>query len=91
MSARKRRRRKQLPSEPVASIADRLQAQREEIFKAMGILDCCKYASDSMLAPKNGRPDMASALDAAHGLLNVAAGELGELADETSVLDRTSS
>jgi len=48
----------------------------------MGIVDCCKFASDSMLAATNGRPDLVHAMEAVHALLNEAASKLGAMVDE---------
>ncbi len=72
------------PAVPAQTIGQRVQAQREQLFKAMGIVDCCAYASDSRRESARGRPDIAAALDAAHELLDRVAGTLGVLVDEDS-------
>lgn|GEM_PF-2385110 len=86
MNAKKRRAKSTQvgPVVPAQPIGERVQAQREELFKAMGIVDCCVYASDSKLTCARGRPDIAAALDAAYELLNSVAGTLGVLVDEDS-------
>ena len=64
------------------SLAERIQAEREKLFGAAGIVDCCIYASDSMLARKRGRPNLLSALEAAHEVINCTASMLEEFCDE---------
>ena len=64
------------------SSAERVEAQRKQIFKAMGIIEACRLGSDSMLAPLNGaeEADFGDALAAAHDLLGDVAEELETLA-----------
>lgn len=53
------------------SIAQRIETQREQIFKVMSIIEACRMGSDSLLAPLSGadEPDFGDALAAAHDLL----------------------
>jgi hypothetical protein len=48
----------------------------------MGIIERCKYASDSPLKSRSGGPDIAAALEAAYESLNRAASELGVIVDK---------
>lgn len=84
MSTRKRRRRRRQvkPAVMAESVGDRVQKQREELFKVMGIVECCRYASDSRLVSASGGPDIAAALEAAYESLDRAAGELGMVVDD---------
>lgn len=63
------------------SSAERIEAQRKQIFKAMGIIEACRLGSDSMLAPLDGAEDadFGDALAAAHDLLCDIAEELETL------------
>jgi hypothetical protein len=90
VSARKRGR-VRTPADDIAqSLAERIQAEREKLFGAAGIVDCCIYASDSMLAQKRGRPNLLSALEAAHGLIVGTASALGRFCDELRRVQRRS-
>lgn len=53
------------------SIAKEIEAQRDQIFKVMSIIEACRMGSDSMLAPLSGadEADFGDALAAAHDLL----------------------
>jgi hypothetical protein len=48
----------------------------------MAVVDCCKYASDSMLSPKNGRPNLVYALETVHELLGATASALDGMIDK---------
>lgn len=61
------------------SLAERVQAQREQIFKAISIVECCKNASATQLAVDD-LEYMIPAFDAVRDLLNTAAGELERIA-----------
>lgn len=67
---------------PRLPLAERIQAQRKEMFKAMAIIDCCRFGSDSMLGGEDeDRPDIATALSGVYDMLNTAASELGVIAE----------
>lgn len=65
------------------SIAERIETQRKQIFKAMSIIEACRMGSDSMLAPLCGadEADFSDALAAAHDLLDDVATELETIGD----------
>lgn len=66
------------PREPVG---ERMQMQRERLFKAMAIIDCCRYGSDSMIGDGDeDRPDIVTALGAAYDLIDEVAEALEPLA-----------
>lgn len=68
----------ELPKPP---LAERLQSEREELFRAMGVIACCRLACESLCA--EGDPeDMDGALEAAYDLIGKAAGQLGVMCDE---------
>lgn len=67
--------------ESVASLADRIQAEREQLFKALAIIECCKYASGTSLEMSDVE-FMVPVFEAVCDLLNTSAGELGRIADE---------
>ncbi|MGH8175504.1 MAG: hypothetical protein ACREV5_04485 [Steroidobacter sp.] len=66
---------KQQASKPDASasrtpVGERMQTQRERLFKAMAIIDCCRYGSDSMIGDDDdARPDIVTAPGAAYDLI----------------------
>jgi hypothetical protein len=62
-----------------SSLAERLQAQRRQLFKAISIVECCKYASATKFAVDD-LEYMAFAFDAINDLLNSTAGELEGIA-----------
>lgn len=64
-----------------ASMAQ-IDTARDHVFWATGIVDCCVYALESKLLPKNGRPDIQGALEGAHMLLEKAAGQLADVLDD---------
>lgn len=59
-----------------------IDTARDHVFWATGIVDCCVYALESKLLPKNGRPDIQSALEGAHMLLERAASQLEDVLDD---------
>ena len=59
----------------------RIEGACEHVFWATGIVDCCVYALESRLLPKNGRPDIQGALEGAHALLAKASGKLADVLD----------
>jgi len=65
-------------------LAERLQIERKQIFKAMGIVSCCRYAGDSMLVAHDDMPEpnLIDALQAAHDVLDDVADELQLLIEE---------
>lgn len=69
-------------------LAERVQAQREQLFKAISIVECCKNATATKLTVDD-LEYMVPAFDTVCGLLNSAAGELEVVADEYRELSRT--
>jgi hypothetical protein len=68
-----------------ASFADRMRDQREKLFEAMAIVDCCRFGSDSRLGePAEDRPDLVGALGAAYRLINEVAEAMEILARPTN-------
>lgn len=65
----------------VPSLAERLQAQREQLFKAMSIVECCKYASATLYEVDDSEY-MVPAFDTICDLLDTSAGELERIASE---------
>lgn len=61
------------------AVLQTLHKQRERIFQAQGIVSCARYASDSMLVPKGGEPNLVDGLAAASTILSDVAEALGEL------------
>lgn len=56
---------------PRTTVGERVEAQRKQLFKAMAIIDCCRYGSDSMISNDDDeRPDIVTALGAAYDLVN---------------------
>lgn len=79
-----RSQRREAIEDTAISVAERLQIERKQIFKAMGIVSCCRLGSDSMLT-SHDIPDASSlidALQAAYDLLDDVAGELQVLIEE---------
>lgn len=82
MSARKARRRPKKTTAPAAPpLAERLQAKRKQLFKAMSVIACCRLACKSMLEDYDPE-DMEDALQVAHELIDQAADELGVMCGE---------
>jgi hypothetical protein len=63
----------------------RVQAQREQIFKAMSILECCKLATASLYEQQN-QESMVPALAAAYELLDAVGWALDDVASELKKL-----
>lgn len=69
-----------VPDSP-PSLAERLQAEREQIFKAISIVECCKNATATLLEV-NDSEYMIPAFEAVCDLLDTSATELGRIVDE---------
>lgn len=69
-------------------LAERVQAQREQLFKAISIVECCKNATATKLAVDD-LEYMVPAFDTVDDLLNSVAGELEVVADACRKLSRT--
>jgi hypothetical protein len=77
MSARKRQPAPRRAEEGEgASASERIENERQRIFRAMAVVDCCRYASEPMLAPVPRAPAVESALAAAHEILDEVAAAL---------------
>lgn len=63
------------------SLAERVQAQREQLYKAISIVECCKYASATLYAVDDSEY-MVPAFDTICDLLDTSAGELEQIASE---------
>jgi len=61
------------------AVLDQLNTQRERIHQAMGIVSCARYASDSMIVPQRGEPNLVDGLAAALDILGPAAEALEDL------------
>lgn len=79
MSTRKKQRDQSVSEEP--PLHERLQRQRDQLFKATSMLDCCRYATASKLK-YDDLEFMAHALLAISDLVDETAGELGVIIDE---------
>jgi hypothetical protein len=62
-------------------IAERLQSERKQIFKAISIVECCKNATATLLEV-NDSEYMIPAFEAVCDLLDTSAMELGRIVDE---------
>ena len=65
----------------VPSLAERVQAEREQIFKALAIVECCKYASATLYEVSDSEY-MVPVFEVVRILLDSSADELGRIADE---------
>jgi hypothetical protein len=74
------------PLDSAPSLAERVQAQREQLFKAMSIVECCKYASATLLNVDDSEY-MIPAFETICDLLDTSAGELERIASECEDLD----
>lgn len=63
------------------SLAERLQAERAQIFKAISIVECCKSATATLLEVNNSEY-MIPAFEAVCDLLDASVTELGRIVDE---------
>lgn len=70
----------------VVSLADRVQAERKQLFKALAIVECCKYASTTSLE-LNDFEFMVPAFESVCDLLNASAGELERIANDWARFD----
>jgi hypothetical protein len=84
MSTRKELRGQSAPGEPQVPLHERIQRQREQLFKVSSMLDCCRYASASKLAYED-LEFMSHTLHGISALVNETAGELGVIVDELEV------
>lgn len=64
---KKRRRAVKKTQPPVPTLAEQLDAAREKLFLAIGVVSCARYASDSKII--DGNPDLVDGLKAALELL----------------------
>jgi len=78
MSPRKRRHVRTPTDNNTQSVAQRIQAEREKLLGAAGIIACCILACDSKLTPQRVRPNLLYVLEASHGIINDSASKLGE-------------
>ena len=76
MSASKARRRLKTPQAPARSLAERMDDQRDRLFKAMSVVACCRLACASLLDQGGNLEVMTDALQAAYDLIDATAGEL---------------
>ncbi|MGH8235914.1 MAG: hypothetical protein ACREXP_02695, partial [Steroidobacteraceae bacterium] len=65
------KRRAKQPAKPDSSdapptSAERIEAARQQIFKAMGVISVCRLGSESVLETDDCTGDMASALSLVH-------------------------
>ena len=74
--------------ESLSAIAERLQAERKQIFKAISIVECCKNATATLLEV-NDPEYMIPAFEAVCDLLDTSAMELGRIVDECAGRNRT--
>lgn len=63
------------------SLADRIQAEREQLFKAMSLVECCKYASASLLDVE-ATDSLVGVYELLYDVLDSAAGGLGCIIEE---------
>lgn len=71
------------PHEPETKLAERVQAERERLFKASSIIACCRLACASKLI-RDDPEMMADALQASCDLIGTACAGLESLADVLS-------
>lgn len=69
------------PLDVAPSLAERVEAQREQLFKALSIVECCKFATATLLAVDDSEY-MVPAFEAVCDLLNASAEELEGIAAE---------
>lgn len=70
-----------LPLDSPPSLAERVQAQRDQLFKAMSIIECCKFATATLLAVDDFEY-MIPAFEAICDLIDTSAEELEKIASE---------
>jgi len=69
------------PADEPLPLAARIQAEREQLFKAISIVECCKYANATVMEVDD-QDYMLGVYDALYDILDCAAGELGCIADD---------
>jgi hypothetical protein len=74
-----RRRRAASPVDRAPSLVERVEAQRVQLMKALSIVECCKYASATLLDVDDSEY-MVPAFETVHDLLNSSAEELERIA-----------
>lgn len=84
MTKKASKRAKKAGAKETASLADRMQDQREKLFEVMAIVDCCRFGSDSRFGEMaEDRPDLVTALGVAYRLTNEVAEAMETLAKNT--------
>lgn len=73
--------RRTLRIEDPPSLAERVRAQREQLFKAMSIVECCKFATATLLAVDDSEY-MIPAFEAICDLIDSSTEELERIASE---------
>jgi len=73
MSAKRAGDRPKTSQTPTMSLAQRMNIERDRLFKAMSIIACCRLACASLLDQGGGIELMTDALQAAYDLVDVAA------------------
>jgi hypothetical protein len=80
--------RRQQSASPLASapsLVERVEAQRVRIMKALSIIECCKYASATLLHVEDSEY-MVPAFETVNDLLNTSAEELEHIASSVQRL-----
>lgn len=67
---------------PNPPLTERIETQRDQIMKAMGIVETCRLASESMLDTEGREIEFGLALSVAYELLNDVASKLETIARE---------
>lgn len=82
VNPREARRRPNKATEPhVPALGEQLQFERERLFKAMSVVECCRLACASKYENRN--PEcMIDALQVAYDIVNQVAGRLGLMSSE---------
>jgi len=78
-----RKKKPQVIEEEKSPLNYRLHKIRQRIWGAGGIASSIEYASDSMLAPTRGKPDITNTAAALYELLTDISGDLEDIVDET--------
>lgn len=82
-SGKKRRARRTRPiKEMKPPVSHRLHVVRQKVWGAMGVASCVEYASDSMLTPRQGRPDFANTMILLYEHLGEISGVLDDIIDD---------
>lgn len=69
------------PLDAVPSLAERVQLEREQLFKAISIVECCRFATATLLEVSDSEY-MTPAFEVVRDLLNDSATELEGIASE---------